>query len=127
MFPPACGTDDGADLLTDTSEVAAAPGWVVIAVELSLPLSSFGVPVTEAVLLNVLGLVEVFAGTATTIDTVAELLPAAKLPRLQVTVAVPVHVPCDAVADTNVTPAGNVSDTDTPVAAVFPVCDTVIE
>src|SRR5215813_4484896 len=108
MFPPACGTDDGADLLMETSEVAAAPGWVVVAVELSLPLSSFGVPVTEAVLLNVLGLVPVLAGTETTIETVAELFPAARVPRLHVTVAVPVHVPCEAVVDTNVTPAGNV-------------------
>ena len=81
---------------------------------------------TEAVFVNVIVLVVVLAGTETTIETVAELFPAASVPRLQLTVVVPVQVPCDAVADTNVTPAGSVSVTVTFVAAVFPVCDAVI-
>src|SRR5215467_4736337 len=126
MFPPVCGTVAGAVFDTVTSEVAATPAWVVVAVELSLPVLSFGVPVIEAVLLNVLVLVVVLAGTETTIVTVAELLPAARVPRLQVTVAVPVQVPCEAVEDTNVTPAGSVSVTVTPVAAVLPVWEAVI-
>ena len=127
MFPPACGTDEGAVFVTDTSDVAATPACVVLAVELSLPVLSFGVPVIDAVFVNVNVDVVLFAGTETTIETVAELLPAASVPRLQVTVAVPVHVPCDALEDTNVVPAGIGSVTVTPVAAVFPVCEAVIE
>ena len=126
MFPPACGTDEGAVFVTDTSEVAATPACVVDADALSFPVLSFGVPVIEAVFVNVNVPVVVFAGTETTIETVADVFPAANVPRLQVTVAVPVHVPCDGVADTNVTPAGNVSDTVTFDAAVLPVCDAVI-
>ena len=62
-----------------------------------------------------------------TIVTVAELVPAARVPRLQVTVVVPEQLPCDDVAETNVVPDGSVSVTVTPVAAVLPVCETVIE
>src|SRR5215813_14202170 len=101
MFPPVCATVAGAVLLTDRSEVAATPACVVTAVELSLPVLSFGVPVIDAVLLNVNVDVVVLAGTETTIVTVAELAPAASVPRLQVTVVVPVQLPCDAVEDTN--------------------------
>ena len=127
MFPPVCGTVAGAVFVTVTSEVAATPACVVDAVELSFPVLSFGVPVMFAVFVNVNVPVVVFAGTETTIVTVAELAPAASVPRLQVTVAVPVQLPCDAEEDTNVVPAGSVSDTVTPVACVFPVCDAVIE
>src|SRR5262245_15635265 len=127
MFPPACGTVAGAVLVMVTSEVAATPACVVVAVELLLPALSSGVPVIDAVFETVLVLVVVLAGTETTIDTVAEVFPAARVPRLQVTVAVPVHVPCDAVDETKVTPAGSVSVTVTLVAAVLPVCDAVIE
>ena len=126
MLPPVCGTVAGAVLLTDTSDVGATPAWVVVAVELSLPVLSFGDPVIEAVFVNVFVLVVVFAGTDTVIETVAELFPAAKVPRLQLTVVVPVHVPCDAEEDTNVVPVGSVSVTVTLLAAVFPVCDAVI-
>src|SRR5262249_58917394 len=110
----------------DRSDVAATPACVVDAVALSLPVLSFGVPVIEAVFVNVNVPVVVFAGTETTIDTVADVFPAASVPRLQLTVAVPVHVPCEAVEDTNVVPAGNVSLTVTPVAAGLPVCEAVI-
>src|SRR5215831_18121025 len=122
MLPPACGTVAGAVFVIDTSEVAATPACVVVAVALSLPVLSFGVPVIEAVFVNVSVAVVVFAGTETTIETVAELVPAARVPRLQVTVAVPVQVPCEAVEETNVVPAGIGSVTVTPVAAVLPVC-----
>ena len=127
MFPPVCGTVAGADFRIDTSEVAATPACVVDAVELSFPALSSGEPVIVAVFVKVSVPVVVFAGTETTIVTVAELAPAASVPRLQVTVAVPVQLPCDAEEDTNVVPAGSVSDTVTPVACVFPVCDAVIE
>jgi hypothetical protein len=51
----------------------------------------------------------------------------AKVPRLQVTAAVPEHEPVDVVAETKVTPAGNVSVTDTPWAESGPLFVTVIE
>src|SRR5262245_10276902 len=121
MFPPACGTDDGAVFAIDTSEVAATPACVVVAVAESFPVLSLGVPVIDAVFVNVNVPVVLLAGTETTIETVAELFPAASVPRLHVTVPdACVHVPCDGVAETNVTPAGNVSVTVTPVAAVLP-------
>src|SRR5262245_51047994 len=122
MLPPVCATVAGADFDTDTSEVAATPAWVVVALELSLAELSLGVAVIEAVLLNVSVPVVVLAGTETTIVTVADDEPAARVPRLQLTVAVPVQLPCEAVEDTNVTPAGSVSVTVTAVAAVLPVC-----
>ena len=127
MSPPVCGTDAGADFVIDKSELAATPACVVCAEALSLPALSSGVPDTDAVFVNVTDPVVAFAGTDTTIETVADEAPAANEPRLQVTVAVPEHVPADGADDTNDTPAGNVSVTITPVAAVFPVCDTVIE
>ena len=111
--------------MIDRSEVAVRPGCVVVAVELSLPVLSFGVPVIEAVFVNVFVLVVVFAGTDTVIETVAELAPAASAPRLQLTVVVPEHVPCDAEEDTNVVPVGSVSVTVTLLAAVFPVWEAV--
>jgi hypothetical protein len=119
-------TLEGPVFVIDRSEVTI-PACVVDAVAESLPALSSGVPDTVAVFVNVIVLGLVFAGTETTIETVAELAPAANVPRLQTTVAVPVHVPVDGVADTNVVPAGSVSVTATPVAAVFPVCDAVIE
>src|SRR5262245_55928205 len=123
MFPPPCGTIAGADFAIETSEVAATPACVVEAVELSLPVLSFGVRVIGAVFVNVLVLAVVFAGTVTTIVTVAELLPAASVPRLHVTFAARLPSACDAVEDTNVVPAGIGSLTVTFVAAVFPVCE----
>src|SRR5262245_45979030 len=126
MFPPACATVAGAVFVPDTSELAATPGCVVVVVALSLPASSLGVPVIAAAFVNVSVPVTAFARTETTIVIVAVLAPAVSVPRLQVTVAVPVQVPCDGVEDTNVVPAGSVSVTDTSVACVLPVCEAVI-
>jgi hypothetical protein len=61
----------------------------------------------------------------TTREIVA-LPPFASVPRLQVTVVVPLHDPVEGVAETNVTPAGRVSDTLTPVAELGPALFTVI-
>src|SRR5215831_1447780 len=127
MFPPVCATVPGAAFATVRSEVAATPACVVDAVAESFAALSSPVAVIEAVFVNVSVAVVVFAGTETTIETVAELVPAARVPRLQVTVAVPVHDPCEAVEDTNVVPAGSVSLTATFVEPVLPVCDAVIE
>src|SRR5262249_58503779 len=128
MFPPAAGNVATlATFVIDRSDVAFAAACTVSADALSLLALSSGVPETTAVLWNVIGLVVRFAGTDTTIDTVADELPAANVPNGHVTVADPEHgPPCDRVADTNTTPAGNVSVTTTPVACVFPVCDAVI-
>ena len=60
----------------------------------------------------------------TTMVTVA-LPPFAIVPRLQLTVAPPVHVPCDGVAEPNVMLEGSVSVTLTPHAAFGPALVTV--
>jgi hypothetical protein len=93
---------------------------VVVAVELlSAGFESALVVATVAVLLN---------GPAavgfTTIVTVA-LAPFPSEPRAHVTVAVPEHDPTDADDDTNVTPAGSGSLTDTAAAAFGPALCTV--
>src|SRR5262245_66534283 len=111
MFPPACGTVAGAVLVIDTSVVAATPACVVVSVVLLLPALSSGVPVIDAVFENVLVLVVVLAGTETTIDTVADERSEERRVGKECSVAVAVHVPCDAVEETNVTPAGRVSVT----------------
>src|SRR5262245_65831896 len=126
MFPPACATVAGAVFATDTSELAATPGCVVVVVALSLPASSLGVPVIAAVFVNEIGRAAGREGVETTMVIVAVLAQAVSVPRLQVTVAVPRQVPCDGVEDTNVVPAGSVSVTDTSVACVLPVCEAVI-
>src|SRR5262249_47956246 len=126
MFPPVCGTVAGAVFDTVTSEVAATPAWVVVAVELSLPVLSFGVPVTEAVLLNVNVPVVVLAGTETTMVTVADDVPAARVWWLQFAVAVAAQVPCEAAEEPSVVPAASVSVPVTPAAALFPVCAPVL-
>src|SRR5262249_48943950 len=109
MLPPVCGTVAGAVFDTVTSEVAATPAWVVVAVELSLRVLSFGVRVIEAVFVNVNVPVVVLAGTETTIVTVADDVPAASVPTRRASDLVPVQVPWEAVEDTNVVPAGSVS------------------
>jgi hypothetical protein len=89
----------------------------------SLLLLVFGsdwLPVTLAVLVFVPALVGV-----TTIVTVAEA-PLARLPRLQVTMLVPLQLPWLGVADTKATPVGNVSVIVTPVAVAGPLLLTVI-
>ena len=60
-----------------------------------------------------------------TIATITEL-PLLMVPRLQLTVVVPVHVPAVVAAETNVSPAGNVSVRFTAVAADGPALDTRI-
>jgi hypothetical protein len=64
------------------------------------------------------------AGGVIVICTVA-LPPTARLPRLQITGLVPLHVPCDGVAEPNVTPAGSVSVRTTFVAGAGPLFLTV--
>jgi hypothetical protein len=106
-------------LLSDRS--ADKPLTVVVVVALLLPdTGSATLLVTLAVLLNVPPAVGV-----TTIVTVA-LAALARVPRLHVTVAVPLQLPCDGVVDTQVTPPGSVSVTETPVAELGPLFVTVI-
>ena len=49
-----------------------------------------------------------------------------RLPKLQVTVVVPVHEPCDVLAEPKVTPAGNVSVIVVFVAGEGPLFVTTI-
>ena len=87
--------------------------------ELLALFGSISVRLTEAVLLKVPADVGV-----TAIVTVA-FAPLFKLPRLQVTVAVPLQVPWLGIAETKVAPAGSVSVTTTPVAVSGPLLVTV--
>ena len=61
----------------------------------------------------------------TTMFAMAEL-PFARLPKLQVTVVVPLHVPCVGVAETRLRPAGNGSVTLALVAGDGPLFETMI-
>ena len=64
-------------------------------------------------------------GSVTTSEIVA-LAPLAIVPRLHVTVDVPLHDPWLGVAETNVVPVGIVSVTVTPVAGDGPALSTLI-
>ena len=106
-------------MVTDRSAEAVT---VVLAVALLLPaFGSFSVAVTLAVLVSV----PLETGAVTTMVTVAD--PAlAIVPRLHVTVpALWLQVPWVAVADTNTTPAGNVSVRVTPLAPLGPALLTL--
>jgi hypothetical protein len=99
----------------------AAGFTVVVVVQLLLPVFGSVTPlVTLAVLLSV---PTAAAPGVTTMVTVA-LAPLAKVPIEQVIVAVPVQLPGLDVAETNVTFAGKVSVTVTPVAALGPLLVT---
>src|SRR5262249_57855333 len=126
--PPAAGiVATLATFVTDRPDVGFAAACTLSAEARRLVALSAGDPNSTAVLWNLIGLVVRFAGTDTTIDTVADELPAANVPSGQLTVADSEHqTPCDHAPATNVSPARNVSVTTTPVAWVFPVCDAVI-
>jgi hypothetical protein len=51
---------------------------------------------------------------------IVALAPLAIVPKLQVTVPVPLHDPCDGVAETNVSPDGSTSVTTAAVALLGP-------
>src|SRR5205814_887327 len=80
---------------------------------------SASLPTTVAVLL-----IEPLVDAVVTIVIVTDA-PFARLPRLQLTTAPPVQVPCELVTETNVIPAGSGSATLTPVAASGPLFVTV--
>src|SRR3954462_15978856 len=54
------------------------------------------------------------------------MLPLVSVPMAQVTVPVPLHDPCEGMAETNVVPAGRVSVTVTPLAASGPLFMTLV-
>jgi hypothetical protein len=116
-------TGSGVSVLVIARSAEETEGLTVVdEVALLLPgTGSLVVLDTLAVLLNVPAAVGV-----TTIVTVA-LAPLATLPRLQVTVLVPLQPPWLGVADTNVVAAGNVSVTVTAEAEVGPPLVTVME
>jgi hypothetical protein len=72
---------------------------------------------TEAVFVSVFG---ASFSTVTTILTVA-LAPLGRIPRSHLTVLVPEQLPMLGVAETNVTPDGKRSVTDTPLVVAGPV------
>jgi len=73
--------------------------------------------------------VEVFSSSAATVGvtvivTVA-CAPESRVPRAQVTVAVPEQLPCEAVLDPKLRPSGSASLRVTPVAELGPAFETV--
>ena len=60
-----------------------------------------------------------FIGSLTT-KVIVAVACAARLPRLQLIVVVPLQVPCEGVAETSVNPTGKGSFTITPVAVPGP-------
>ena len=77
--------------------------------------------VTVAVLLKVPGV-----DGAVTIKVIVAVDPLFIVPRAQLTAVVPLHVPCEGVAETKVVPVGIVSATTTLVAADGPLFVTVM-
>ncbi len=80
-----------------------------------------GVFATVAVFVNVIGV-----GGAVTMSEIVAVPPLAIAPRLQTTVVVPLQLPWDAVAETNVVPVGITSVTTTLLASWGPLFVTVI-
>src|SRR5262245_65995508 len=109
MFPPACFTGGGRDttFLSDWSSAVCSSDLDADA--LSFPVLSFGVPVIEAVFVNVNVPRSEERRVGKESRSVGDAFHDAKVRRLQVTVAVRVHGPCDGVAYTTDTTARNVS------------------
>jgi hypothetical protein len=101
---------------------AAAPPLTVVLVVKEL-FSAFGSGVVEVTLAVFVSVPDVVAVTTRVIVAVAALFI---VPSAQVTVVVPVQVPTEAVADTNVVPVGNASVIVTAFAARGPLLVTVI-
>ena len=101
---------------------AAAPPLTVVEVVKEL-FSAFGSGVVEVTLAVFVSVPDVVAVTTRVIVAVAALFI---VPSVQVTVVVPVQVPTEGVADTNVAPVGNTSVIVTAVAARGPLLVTVI-
>jgi hypothetical protein len=112
-------TGSGASVMP-TAISAVALTVVVVVDELLSGFGSKAVLETDAVSVSVCAEV----GAVSTIVTVADP-PEASEPSAQLTVVVPEHDPCDAVAETSV-PPGNASATVTPVAGSGPAFDAVI-
>jgi hypothetical protein len=94
---------------------------VVLAVALLLPVAgSHEAEATLAVLLTVP------PGVAVTTNVTVAVAGLLMLPRLQMTVLVPLHVPWLGVTETNLAPLGSASVTDTSVAAFGPLFVTVM-
>ena len=101
------------------SERSAALTTVVLAV--AVLFAGFGSAVTAETAAEFVSVpLPAEAETATTISIVA-LVPPGKIPSAQLIVVVPEHDPVLGVADTRVTPAGNVSVTVTPLVVDGPL------
>jgi hypothetical protein len=113
-----CPTKTGSGLSVLVIERLAAAFTVVVVVQLLLPVFGSVTPLlTLAVLLSV---PTAAAPGVTTMVTVA-LAPLANVPIEQLIAGLPAQLPCVDVAETNVTFAGRVSETVTPVAALGPL------
>jgi hypothetical protein len=110
----------GPVLVIETSAWAA----VTVTVYVEVLLARFESRVSEATV-AVLATVPDVLGLLTTSVIVAEPR-AARVPREQLTVLVPVQDPCDGVAETNVVPAGRMSPTTTFAAGLGPAFVTVM-
>ena len=119
MFPAVTGS--GASLFV-TARSAAAATVVVAVAALSEASGSVTAELADAVLLSTVPAVTLDP-TCTVSVTPADA-PFARVPRLHVTVAVPLHVPCDGAAVTNDVPTGNVSVSETAPASDGPVFAT---
>src|SRR5438477_343643 len=106
------------------SWTSAAGFTVVSAPARSLDESGSGVVVATVAVLVTLG-IAARPALATIVTVTSLAAPAATVPRLQVTVAVPEQLPAVVEADTYVRPAGRVSETLTPAAALGPLLWTV--
>jgi hypothetical protein len=107
-----------------TMERSALSGVTLTPEELALLLAEFGSP-SAALTLALFVIVPLVAVTVAT-SVIVALAPLLIVPRLQLTGLAALHVPCDGVALTKLTPAGSVSLTTTDVAASGPAFDTVI-
>ena len=98
-----------------------ANGWmkVVIVAELLLVSKSVSTALAVAVLM-----IDPVADGVTTMVTTA-VAPTVRFPNAQFTVPVPLHEPCEGVAETKLTPEGSVSLMLTFVARAGPLLDTV--
>lgn len=118
MFPTTTGS--GESVLVTARSAAAC---TVVGAEAAL-FAAFG-SVSVAVTVAVLVIVPTAAAPDVTTMVMVALAVLLMMPRLQVTVVVPLHEPCEGVVVPKLTPGGNASVTTTFVALLGPLFVTV--
>jgi hypothetical protein len=119
MFEPGAATVGAVCAIARSALV----NMLVVAVEELF--AALGSVVVEATL-AVFEIVAAAAGVTFTVSVIVADAAAVIVPSAQLTVVVPLHVPCEGVAETNVVPAGSTSTTDTPAASEGPLFVVVI-